>query len=188
MLLWILDPNSFLMERVNPWWQSSSSTNFNFQVYWGQFFYSFLLMCHLIGKCGILSKWPSPGKKKHARDDSWICAGAIEPSILEASHTWPEVELGWLGINGLLGTSEERRRNCKHIMIEMLNPDPQLGIKVWLGSWVQGSHNFSLKRPWGNPPKCFFPCQRSQIGANTSRLASGRQQRLAHNIQNQLDI
>ena len=26
-------------------------------------------------------------KKKHARDDSWICAGAIEPSILEASHT-----------------------------------------------------------------------------------------------------
>ena len=42
-------------------------------------------------------------------------------------------------------------------MIEMLNPDPQLGIKVWLGSWVQGSHNFSLKRPWGNPPKCFFP-------------------------------
>ena len=93
-----------LMERVNPWWQSSSSTNFNFQVYWGQFVYSFLLMCHIIGKCGILSKWPSSGKK-HARVDSWICAGVIEPSILEASRTWPEVELGWLGINGLLGTS-----------------------------------------------------------------------------------
>lgn len=124
--------------------------------------------------------------KKHAWDDSGICAGVIEPSTLEASHTWPEVELGWLGINGSLGTSEERRRNCKHVMrcwILIHN----LALSFGLAHEFKVSTTLVLKDLGQSTQVFFHPCQRCQIGANTSRLASGRQQRLAHYIQNQFD-
>ena len=50
-------------------------------------FIPFYLCVTSLANVGSYRSDPHPEKKKHARDDSWICAGAIEPSILEASHT-----------------------------------------------------------------------------------------------------